>query len=420
MVLRSSSLLLMALLASSSSSTNAAVTVCPQAGSLQHGLQYHSDTTCDRASYNQFKCSLNRAQKIAAFRAAGGAAAVPNQATRKCPAAGARVDLKESDEEVTGLDTVWFVENHASTPIVLAWLRPDGVEASAQNADIVPAIRDPQAILAPGAWMAIHTMEGHQFVARTVLKSGAVGDVLLQHKAGLIPVGQCAENLECPVADMEPMRNETRAEEFARTPPATMRPCHTMDVGFRNVAGCPLHAYYVRGEGDSCGESFKFHLGVQQTDLDDYMWQWQVRISLSYLLEVHLLCAVTHSFICIRPHLLFDTSPPPSLKVLLLDTPSTSDSPATPPSSLTRSHCNPPSSRTAPPTRSRCPSRVILLPKLWRNSLDTAVLPTAAAAVCTNSSTMTLRQPRTSPWTAVCVRCKTKMNVRRMKAEMLR
>lgn len=273
LLLRSTALLLLSA-TTAATTTHAAVTVCPKAGSLEAGLPYHADSTCDRATYNAYKCSLNRHLKYAAFKAQGGIVNVPSEKTVKCPAAGARVELQEEQSQ-TGMDTVWFVENQASTPIVVAYVNQQGLEVSVKNPKISPAVADPQAHVAPGAWMAVYATEGHQFVARQVLKSGAAGNVLLQHRAGLIPVGAHADGLQCPLDDVEPVVNATRAPQFARTPPAALRPCHTMDVGFRNVAPCPLHGYYVSGEGEGCRESFKFHLGVQQTELEDYMWQWQ-------------------------------------------------------------------------------------------------------------------------------------------------
>ena len=279
-------LLVLLVIAITTHTVEAAVTVCPKVGSIETGLQYHA--SCDRvaSNTNDYKRSVRRHFQYQAFKALGGIAHVPNQHTVQCPAGGARVSMNHNHNNnaplpTAGIETVFFIENQATTPIVLAYVVPQqqqqggGMEVSARNPHISPASADPETILQPGAWMAVYTTEGHEFVARQLLKSGAAGNVLLQHRAGLIPVGSRNEDWECPVQDVEPLRNDTIAPEFARTAPPPLRPCHTMDVGFRNVASCPLHAYYVHGEGDSCQERFKFHLGVQQTELDDYMWQWQ-------------------------------------------------------------------------------------------------------------------------------------------------
>jgi len=253
-----------------------AVTVCPEVGSISEGLKYHADATCDRASYNSFKGSLNRHIKYNQFKALGdGVSSVANQKTVKCPAAGAVVNMHEEHQPAIGMDTVFFLENTASTPVVVSYLDiHTGIEVSAKNPKISPAIADPTAILQPGSWMAVYAFEGHQFVVREVLKTGVAGNVLLQHRAGLIPVGVHADHLECPLEDNEPIVNNTRAPAFQRTEPANFRPCNTMDIGFRNVAPCPLHGYYVSGEGESCQEDFKFHLGVEKVT-PDFMWDWK-------------------------------------------------------------------------------------------------------------------------------------------------
>jgi hypothetical protein len=154
------------------------------------------------------------------------------------------------------------------------------LQHSAKNPAITPATADPDAYVMPGGFMAIYAFEGHQFVAREVIKeTGLAGNVLAQHRAGLIPVGTYSTGLQCPDVDVEPVVENTNivAPEFRRTPPASHRPCNTMDIGFRNEAECPLHVYYVSsnpGEDDnSCTEAFKFHLGVESV-VDDFHWDW--------------------------------------------------------------------------------------------------------------------------------------------------
>jgi hypothetical protein len=256
-----------------------AVTVCPKAGSIQKGLRYHHDGLCDRAEYNQFKNALGRPSRYQSFKAIGGVSTVPSEKTVKCPAGGAPVDLRESQKPAAGLDTVFFFENASSGPIVISFVDEFGMEHSARNPAITPATADPEAYVAPGGFMAVYAFEGHQFIAREVIKeTGLAGNVLLQHRAGLIPVGTYAVGLDCPDVDIEPVVENTnvRAPEFRRTPPAVHRPCNTMDIGFRNESPCPLHVYYVSAGTDpnSCSESFKFHLGVESV-VPDFHWDWQ-------------------------------------------------------------------------------------------------------------------------------------------------
>ena len=253
-----------------------AVTVCPKRGSIAEGMKFHHDEQCDRAAYNQFKANLGRHAKQRAYQRVGGIRTVPNEKTVMCPAGGVRVNMKDAHTPNIGHDMVWFVENRASSPVVVSFVDSNGVEVSARNPKISPAIADPNAILKPNAWMAVYAFEGHEFVVREVLKSGVAGNVLLQHRAGLIPVGVSAMHLACPEEDLEPMLEdeETLSPVFQRTPTVIHRPCNTMDVGFRNAASCPLHGYYVTGEGESCREEFKFHLGVE-AQTADFIHDWQ-------------------------------------------------------------------------------------------------------------------------------------------------
>jgi hypothetical protein len=163
------------------------------------------------------------------------------------------------------------------------------------NAKITPPQADKNAILQPGDWRAVYTWEGHVFFARQLLPSPdggepKLGQVLLQHRTGLIPIGMQAQELICPSTDPEPIVNGTLAPEFCRTPPAIYRPCNTIDLGFRNMANCPLHGYYVAQMSDDeveklhdyeevddtkpvYHESFKFHLGMNPM-AQDFMWGW--------------------------------------------------------------------------------------------------------------------------------------------------
>ena len=54
-----------------------------------------------------------------------------------------------------------------------------------------------------------------------------------------------------------------------------------MDIGFRNMAGCPLHAYWVAP--DTCMEEFHFHLGVER-NTPDYFHDWKSMTKFEYSL----------------------------------------------------------------------------------------------------------------------------------------
>ena len=115
--------------------------------------------------------------------------------------------------------------------------------------------------------------EGDVFHVRELNEDGTTGMVLLQHRAGLIPVGNKARHLmTCPTNDdREPVKTvnktvnidsksmeATRAAETIQQPlvdpvtgrnvridgyarnlakPNKLKRCNTMDVGFRNMAG---------------------------------------------------------------------------------------------------------------------------------------------------------------------------------------
>lgn len=246
---------------------------------------YHNNGICNRAEFNMFKQSLNRGAKRAKLQAAGGAHhLVPDQKTVICPPEEetATNDLLPPPGKVTmtGFDTVWMVENRASRPIVVAYVnQQNGLEYSAVNSHITPATEDPQTILQPMEWKPIFTYEGHVFHVRELRPDGTPGRLLVQHRVGLVPIGANMDPallVNCPLQDVEPVKNPN----FQRTPALIDRPCNSVDVGFRNVAGCPIHGYFVNthnndgnGNDNTCTEEFKFHLGVHATT-DDFMQAW--------------------------------------------------------------------------------------------------------------------------------------------------
>lgn len=281
--------------------------LCPTVN--HYTAQYHQDNACDRAAQNGFKDALNR-HGIQTRLQAEGTGTVPSEQTTFCPQTVAPLTNSKAS---SGFDTVWLVENTASTPIVVAFMleQPDGTykEVSAFDIKISPPNHDPKAILQPDQWKSLQTYEGHVFHTREILKDGSMGQVLMQHRVGLIPVtNKYGHELECdpndpdpePIVEVEPGIVD-RDPNFAREAPRTMRPCNVLDIGFRNQVGCPLNAYYsgmyqlkgavkprgnnlplgpdavVHEEGHTpktCHEVFKFHLGLKE-HTNNFMFDWE-------------------------------------------------------------------------------------------------------------------------------------------------
>lgn len=206
-----------------------------------------------------------------------GASLVPNQRTVTCPV---EVQSLENSLSVKGMDTTWIVENTGSNSVVVAWV-VDGIEWSPFHPD-VKAVDDPEARIPPGDWLNVPTFDSFVYHAREVEADGTVGQVVLQHRVGLIPIGK-PDNLHCDLSkpDVEPVDPDTadRVEEFARTP-TRRATCNIIDIGFRNEAGCPLHLYWAGGNDDTpdsgfnCGEKFKMHLGTKPAT-QDFMHDWE-------------------------------------------------------------------------------------------------------------------------------------------------
>jgi len=281
--------------------------LCPTVN--HYTAAYHQDTSCDRIQQNAFKENLNR-HVIQQNLQTQGTGKVPSEQTTYCPQTVAPLT---NSEALSGFDTVWIVENTASTPIVAAFMlaQADGTfkEVSAFNNKISPANHDPKAILQPEEWRSLQTYEGHVFHTREILKDGSMGQVLMQHRVGLIPVtNKYGHELECdplepdiePVVEVAPGLVD-RDPNFAREAPRAMRPCNVLDIGFRNTVGCPLNAYYsgmyqlkgavkprgnnlpigadavVDAEGHTpktCHEVFKFHLGRKENTAN-FMFDWE-------------------------------------------------------------------------------------------------------------------------------------------------
>lgn len=256
--------------------------------------KYHGDDTCHRQGYNDMVHQLNRSNKQKHFKQLGTMEHIPNEQSIYCPVSNNVVqpwddeyhNNNNNENRNIGLDALWIVENKASTPIVLSYINSDGIEVSAKNSKIYPAIHDSTSILQPGQWTAIVGYEGHVFIARSIINIslGIIGPILLQHRIGFIPIGieYLKKNIQfqCPTVDIEPMNPITHKieSEYSRTPrPVPLKHCHSIDLGFRNMLNCPIHGYYVTKQqsqesqsGDVndmiCSERFKFHLGTQATN----------------------------------------------------------------------------------------------------------------------------------------------------------
>lgn len=209
-----------------------------------------------------------------------GATLVPNQKTVVCPI---ELDSLENPSAMRGLDTTWIVENTSSQPVVLSQVI-DGVEWSPFQPKILSPTDDPLATLQPGEWISVPTYESFVYHVREISSDtgGKPGKVVLQHRPGLIPIGN-PHQIECDASlpDIEPVNPKTaeRKVAYGRTPTPPARPCNTVDISFRNQAGCPLHVYWanrleeIPTEGFSCGERFKFHLGTKPAP-QDFMLDW--------------------------------------------------------------------------------------------------------------------------------------------------
>ena len=239
---------------------------------------------------NVFKKNLGRSHTVARLQKEGGAEGIPNEKTVFCPTQVQPLTLQEG--QTTGFDTTWLVENTASVPVVVAYVHPDdGLEYSAMNSKISPPQADPAAILQPGEWKSVFSVwQGHVFHVRELLEDGTPGNILLQHRVGLLPI-RANDVMSCDASDPPPPPNNTN---FQRSPSVADRPCNMIDFGFRNEVGCPLHLYFV---DSNCTEHFKFHLGLN-AHAADFQNGWDSR----YKFESTF---VGHSFVARLPSGLF-------------------------------------------------------------------------------------------------------------------
>lgn len=175
--------------------------------------KYHVDSTCDRVAQNSPERRLQRQARYEMLRKAG-LSQVPNQLTVTCPQE--PVDLTMGQ---VGQDTTWVVENKSSGKVVVAYIN-SGVEYSAMNPSITPPQADPKAILQPGEWKSIYVFEGHVFHVREILADGSAGNILLQHRSGLIGfTNRFQKELDCDdMEDIEPMV-EVQSQELPTSAP---------------------------------------------------------------------------------------------------------------------------------------------------------------------------------------------------------
>lgn len=261
--------------------------------------KYHH--TCNRIAQNSPARRRQRRERHDRLEATKAYSLIPPQKTVVCPA-----EPLDLSSPVTGQDLRWIVENKASTPVVLAFLR-DGMEYSATNPNVTPPQADERAILQPGEFKVLHTFEGHVFFARELLADGSTGDVLLQHRPGPIEfTNRFGQELDCgsdevsEYYDDEEYYNDNEGEstndsehdqvvDFMNNQDSTtstsnlrgqrssseMKRCNLVYQGFRNTLGgkCALDIYYAGfpDEGSSsdvalgpmqCDERVKMHLGT--------------------------------------------------------------------------------------------------------------------------------------------------------------
>jgi len=256
---------------------------CPSRPTMR--AKYHDPSVCLSKPTRPNEGHVDRKMVYRKLLAGGaGASLVPNTETVVCPI-GDTVDTLEADISIKGFDTTWIVENTSSKHVVLAWV-VGGIEYSPFEPDLKP-MDDPKALLKPGDWTSVPTFESFVYHVREIDEEGGLGNVVLQHRAGMIPLGGNAPKRELEHIDPEPFSLESVGTEDNPKPqvqevgrkPTRIRPCNVVDLGFRNEAGFPLSVYWANNlvdvpeTGFSCAEQYKFHMGLK-TAPQDFMWDW--------------------------------------------------------------------------------------------------------------------------------------------------
>jgi hypothetical protein len=244
---------------------------------------YHS--RCDIVSFKGYKATLQKSLQQQRLQQTG-YHQVPDQKTEICPCNEVANDHTSLLGGQRGQDTVWFVENTATTPVVIAYVDPEtGLEVSAVNKKTTPATADPQSVLPVGEWKSIHAFEGDVFVVRELLGGGdggapiVMGPVLLKHRVGLIPVGDLTDNdpnKSVAAAGKPPTVRTTPKQAGARegirsdlSQVYTWDTCNVVDIGFRNRMGMPLNVFFLHREGEqTCQEFLKFQVGSNEYPTD--------------------------------------------------------------------------------------------------------------------------------------------------------
>jgi hypothetical protein len=262
--------------------------------------KYHLDSACDRMAHNHPAKRDVRASRYQALLHTG-VDHIPDELTAVCPE---QVENWEISEY--GHDTKILIDNEASTPVVIIFLK-NGIEYSAMNSETTPPHHDPDAILQPGQWANLEVFEGHVFYVRELTKEGGLGNILVQHRTGIIPIkNRFGQKLPCEkpklpdikhLEQLPPKKQEQIVKqalekvdpepkidpEWDRSHSHFEERCHILYKGFRNnVDGCALNMFYVGMQEPpktgpmTCREEFKFHLGLHPSP-EDYMHSWESR-----------------------------------------------------------------------------------------------------------------------------------------------
>ena len=196
------------LLASVAHAENDAPTLAScQAMSHETFTKYHEQDTCNRAWQTSYQLYQERAQRHNYLGTSGLYPLIPSQKTVVCPLE--PVDLSPPTG-VIGQDTRWIVENKSSGRVVVIFVDEHGVERSAMNDSIAPPQADPHAVMAPGEYKVVNTFEGHVFYVRELLANGMTGNVLLQHRPGVVEfTNRYDKDLDC-------QRNAVMNEEHVK------------------------------------------------------------------------------------------------------------------------------------------------------------------------------------------------------------
>lgn len=249
-------------------------------------IKYHTGEVCRTKPSRPPEGHTERRSIYNKLLAGGaGASLVPDAQTVICPPD----VLPLESGGAKGFDTTWIVENTSTKPVVLAWI-VGGVPYSPFTPDLSP-LQDPKATLLPGDWTSVPTFESFVYHVYDIdVETGQLGDVLLQHRAGMVPLGRTVPKENENRIDPEPFDPKTvgteeepkpQAQEAGRGPPKKTedRPCNVIDIGFRNEAGFPLSVYWANHledvplHGFNCAEKYKFHMGMKSAT-QDFMWDW--------------------------------------------------------------------------------------------------------------------------------------------------